>query len=784
MTTEKCFKIEGIVCDENQQGLAGLIVEALDKDFLCDDRLGSTRTDDNGRFEIAYNKADFSMFFEQKPDIYLRVKEADGTVICTTENKVRYEAGGTEEFRIGISRKEDSGLTPDRRPLTTLQAKRLAALTNLNHRELVGNTVAKLSEKLKWKIDPELLRFQRICGRVVKTDPSTGLEYPVPFATVHVEDTDFHLLGYSPPDWPWSWFFPLHSHREEVSSTRTDACGRFCVWVPRWEIDWILHWRHLHFCEDIFILVNICDLHPEICELVEVDPIKHRIPKPDPTPWIRQIKEWVGENVANRMMIAQMTQTVGKKLISQDNIWNTKPLRHTLPPPPLSPTLKDLHQREDTKAVAKFLILDQQHLEKLDLHRYWGPFKRCFDIFLPEWYIFRDVPDITFRVTQDVNGDGTEETIYSEGFSEIRWNAGPIPDVTLEASQIAIAGVSCNVPDELPCAEPSIVMVGLMPLSDPVPSDPVVNYHDNTTGYALRPNSPRSTGKRTDTPSYPAKTPFCWDLQLRGCNRRSNAKYYRINYSFEGSSAVPIKGLAWKQVRWVGSPGHMEVIDVVPDGDGWYEILDPMAGWLDPYLLLNWPTRGYQDGLYVLTMEFAKPDKSPMLGSSTLPIELVVDNSRHKPSMSIRWRTGAGLWTNLGYTCPIISRHPGEDIEFEVKVQASLKHLRSLELRASGCGAGIPSLNSLLPAHWYSLNSPTNSRLEHWHTNGDDNSVNETINFLLPSSATPGVYSFYLIINSRTFNPAGGDGGLAADWHYDPVYIWQDVYLSMAVVNV
>lgn len=104
MTTEKYFKIEGIVCDENQQGLAGLIVEALDKDFLCDDRLGSTRTDDNGHFEIAYSKADFSMFFEQKPDIYLRVKEADGTVIHTTENKVRYEAGRTEEFSIEINR--------------------------------------------------------------------------------------------------------------------------------------------------------------------------------------------------------------------------------------------------------------------------------------------------------------------------------------------------------------------------------------------------------------------------------------------------------------------------------------------------------------------------------------------------------------------------------------------------------------------------------------------------------------------------------------------------------
>ncbi len=180
MITEKCFKIHGLICDETQQGLAGLIVEALDKDFCYDDRLGSTITDDNGHFEIVYSKADFSKFFEEKPDIYLRVKEQDGTIIYTTENKVRYEAGKTEAFTIKINQPEQVGLTPDHRPLTQLQAKRLAALTQLNYQDLVGNTVAKLSEKLKWKIEPKLLLFQRVCGRVVKTDPDTGEQYPVP----------------------------------------------------------------------------------------------------------------------------------------------------------------------------------------------------------------------------------------------------------------------------------------------------------------------------------------------------------------------------------------------------------------------------------------------------------------------------------------------------------------------------------------------------------------------------------------------------------------------------
>ena len=107
-------------------------------------------------------------------------------------------------------------LDPDQRPLTKIQASRLAAVAGVDQNDLVGATVIDLSEKFKWIIDPNLLFFRRVCGRVVKT--INGVQYPVPHATVHVEDTDLNLLGYFPPNWPWGWYYPFWSHREEIAT--------------------------------------------------------------------------------------------------------------------------------------------------------------------------------------------------------------------------------------------------------------------------------------------------------------------------------------------------------------------------------------------------------------------------------------------------------------------------------------------------------------------------------------------------------------------------------------
>src|SRR5262245_65513091 len=67
------------------------------------------------------------------------------------------------------------------------------------------------------------------------------------------------------------------------------------------------------------------------------------------------------------------------------------------------------------KTLAGRLNVDPKLLDHFDPARFIGPFFRCVDVYLPEWSLVLDVPDITFRVTQDVNNDGTEETIYGEG---------------------------------------------------------------------------------------------------------------------------------------------------------------------------------------------------------------------------------------------------------------------------------------------------------------------------------------------------------------------------------
>lgn len=101
---KKGFKIHGKVIEkESKQGIPDLTVKAIDKDLFFDDLLGTTTTDEKGNFEIKYDKEDFQeLFFDKKPDLYLKIKNQHGEVIHTTEDKVRYGAGETEEFIVKI----------------------------------------------------------------------------------------------------------------------------------------------------------------------------------------------------------------------------------------------------------------------------------------------------------------------------------------------------------------------------------------------------------------------------------------------------------------------------------------------------------------------------------------------------------------------------------------------------------------------------------------------------------------------------------------------------------
>ena len=88
---------------ESEKALSGLRVEALDQNLLLDKRWNTAISDRDGSFEIFFTGKEVEeILLDQKPDVYLRVKNQNGEVIHVTENKVRYEPAGISECHIHI----------------------------------------------------------------------------------------------------------------------------------------------------------------------------------------------------------------------------------------------------------------------------------------------------------------------------------------------------------------------------------------------------------------------------------------------------------------------------------------------------------------------------------------------------------------------------------------------------------------------------------------------------------------------------------------------------------
>jgi hypothetical protein len=662
--------------------------------------------------------------------------------------------------------------SPDQLKVNAIQAGRLAALTGLEAKELEGKTIATLTESLRWEIDLELLLFRRVCGSVVKTDPDTGISYPVPFATVHVLDRDCDLWGYFPVDWPWAWCFPLFCREEELTSVVTDECGNFCVWIPRFDIDWILRWRHERFCfADFFVKPSIADLLEHLVE--EMPPFPT-----DPIGPISavanlalrgDVEALIGQPVRQLVAAAETSAAFGAGSTALTERLGAAAFARGLAPP-LPETLRKVHAEGGTKALAAHLDVPHERLAELDLEHFYGPFIRCVDVWVPEWTEILDVPDITFRVTQDVDGDGNEDTIY-EGAFDVPWG-GPTPEVTLEASPIAVALPAPFCGPHFPCDAPGIERVGLMPVSS------APTYFDAGAGFATRPNKPHPGGLFAGPASYPSTAPFFGELQLYGCNHYPNAKYYRVKWAYAPGNGLPSPGAfsapvaflkTWTLSRWAPS---FQQLAVSPDANGWYEILPDAAGWQPEHLLMDWVTSG--DGVYQITVEFGNAGKNVI--HTVGPLLLVVDN--HAPVAFftpgvLGWRYGSsGAFTPLPLSCPLIQRASSSEVQIQVGATVTAGHLRSVKLSAGGCG-GVSPVPVTAPA-----------TTEHWHTGPLDNAWTTVAVFSVPAGAPAGCYTFSIGADSRAFNPAGWDGGYAADWNYNsPWSPSVSPYISIAVVG-
>ncbi|WP_414752118.1 carotenoid oxygenase family protein [Anabaena sp. CCY 9910] len=101
------FKVTGRIYEEESGvGIANLVVEAFDKDILKNDKLGQTKTDQDGKFAINYSEANFKSAlekFEGNPDLYIVVKTPDlSNILYSSEKNIRPDASTNEHFDVSI----------------------------------------------------------------------------------------------------------------------------------------------------------------------------------------------------------------------------------------------------------------------------------------------------------------------------------------------------------------------------------------------------------------------------------------------------------------------------------------------------------------------------------------------------------------------------------------------------------------------------------------------------------------------------------------------------------
>ena len=682
------------------------------------------------------------------------------------------------------SRSEIVEELPDRRKVTARQAAYLEELSGVPAEKLVAKPIGALEELLQWKIDPFLLLFRRVCGRVVRVEPGTGIIQGVPNATVHVEDTDCSFLGFFPVEGPWTWwwwFWPIFCHREEIATTKTDQCGRFCVWIPRWDIDRILRFRHKRICFPEIYKPSLGDFLREIGPL-ERPPIKVDPNPPDPAPFVlpeREVLEQaatlLGRGSLDRLVQFGDRRVFGEQTADLQAILEEPAFLEDFHPPLTDEALKRVeeisfpepaYEPKGAKA-AKF------ELAELTPSQAIGPFLRCRDVIVAEWQYIVDVPDITFRVTQDVDLDGDEETIYSEGFFDVRWNAGTIPPVTLKASPIARPSPFCDGP-VIPCGnKPAIVTVGLMPLAG--------SHHDNATGCATRVNRPKPGGLFSSPPTpgtgpESAQAPYAGTLQLHGCHRIAGARYYRLLYKYEGGPELPFLGLDFYPPKLTGPPWWTHAVRRLPG----------LVRGAQPGERLRLPELA--DRLADLERELpgrelrrASPARRREQDAACAAgrVQRPGDVQDRQPLAQRQLRPGALArcgWILVEtftwpFACIVIHRPKHKDIEIEVSWSAWATQFRSAFVGASGCGGGDPTLASGVVS------------AEHWHQNIGDNFVSRSTLWSLPGSFPQGSYGFSIHSSSRAFNPAGDGGGPGTNWKTDYDYLYVTPSIGVAVID-
>lgn len=682
------------------------------------------------------------------------------------------------------------------------QIKRLAgsdnaATASISRETVISNKgVLKEADLYLKPVDTVLGLLQlkhKVCGRVFKTDPTTGEKCPVPGATVRVYDVDLNFFWWYPtPGLPWGWIFPFFPHRrEEIATTKTDECGYFCVNIPYFDIDAVLRWRLRYRCLWEILkrptVLEAIDLgvKPDIRYYPELEQLPEMKVKPRPEPWpptepVIKETEYRNLKVTNDDVVEKISVNIRNELRSSErSIDNTSALftksrfeavRETLfkKDALFEPVSKESSSVLDEPAFPHSiappslpdddLMMEMLGKQKKDVAATMAQIRvskpivrllRCWPEIVPEWNLFLDVPDIVFKVEQDIDADGVLETIYEEGYFDVNWNLSEsTTDVQIEAWSNAIC-VPCGQ-SYAPCTK-----AGIVGFND-IAIDPM--YFDSE-GYVKGVNRPKQfiAFPLPHIVRPDAETPLCKTIRIVGCPEYGTASYYKVFYKYEGGSETHFNE-SWHVYNISAGTSH----HVKPDVSGFYEVLTPPNDYFPYHTLINWRTHRYPDGKYELRLELYDAAHNP-IAAVLDPVKVVIDNSKPAPVdfLKLEYKESGGTWTEAPLHCPIIKRTAGTDIDLRVSYNVAAAHLRDITISFTGCSGSVGSDS-------------------YWHQTVSDNNKTLDWTVTVPSSVDEGGYRFYLEGRSRAFNATGG---LASNWEFDTLSIWRGNSLHVVILD-